>query len=126
MFNRSGAWTVRQKDLLAYALQMAQHDVDWLKGELQRLEQKIEAIEKEIREAMIAEKSSSLIWDRDSRAWLVNKEKDLREMLRAALQARLASPIGEGPSVSPAEVITADELDLVAFSRCPKVPHGYL
>lgn len=74
------------------ALQMAQQDTEWLKGELQHSKQKIKAKEQQLLEARKAKTSSeviALIKDRKDR--LVDKKM----VLRSTLQARLASPSGE-------------------------------
>ncbi len=75
---------------------MAQREVDRLNEELQRLELKIEAKDKELQEARIAKQSPEVIAD-INRRWerLVKIEPDTRQMLSTALQARLASPTGE-------------------------------
>jgi len=71
---------------------MAQQDLDWLKGELQRVEQKIEDQEARIEADTKAEELPELIASiEEKRDRLVENEKDLL----SALQIRLASPSGE-------------------------------
>lgn len=79
------------------ALQMAQEEVEWLKEELKRVEQKIEAKEQELLEATKAKALSEVIaLFKDQKDRLVNKEKDLWQQL-SNLQICLASTSGEVP-----------------------------
>jgi len=74
---------------------MAQQEVDRLWAELQRVEQKIEAKEQELREVVKAKESPELIASiGKERDRLVDNQKDLRHQL-SALQIRLATPSGE-------------------------------
>ncbi len=75
------------------ALQMAQQDIDWLKGELQRLKQEIKVKEQELREATEAKELPELIaLIKQARERRVDQQKVLLNILQAA---SLASPSGE-------------------------------
>lgn len=77
------------------ALQMAQHEMDWLKEGLQQLEQEMEAKEQELLETTKAKEVPELITIiKDEKERLVVKKKDLWQQL-TGLQDRLASPPGE-------------------------------
>ncbi|CAL8468249.1 g7788 [Coccomyxa elongata] len=86
----------RSSDLEAYT--MAQHEVDRLWSELQRVEQEIKEQQARIEAAMKAHELPELIAviGRE-RERLVEEKKDLRHQL-SALQAQLASPSGENGS----------------------------
>ena len=77
---------------------MAQQDLEWIKGELQRVEQEIQEQKVGIVAAMKAKEMPELIaflergWER-----LVQEEKDLL----SALQARFTSQAGEVRAASP-------------------------
>ncbi len=72
-------------------VQMAQQVLDWLKGELQRVEQDIKDREKELK-AATTERDSAIIRKEMDRP--VQKKRDVRQHL-STLQAQLASPAGE-------------------------------
>ena len=72
---------------------LMQEESRWLLEELQCVEQKIEATQQDIMEAMTDQKSYNFIRPIEKeRNRLIEKEKDLR----STLQARLASSAGEG------------------------------
>ncbi|CAL8472336.1 g11879 [Coccomyxa elongata] len=100
---------------------MAQQEVELLKEELQRVEQKIEEQDAETDDAIgnnKPEKVTNSYKERKER--LVDKEKDLRHQL-SALQAKLASPSGaasrtvEGPLTELWRAMKNTEIGRTAF-----------
>ena len=79
------------------ALQMAQQELDWLKGELQRVEQDIKDREKDLK-AATTERDSAIIQNGIDR--LVVRQERLDGQL-STLQAQLASPAGEVLAAAP-------------------------
>ncbi|CAL8464685.1 g4220 [Coccomyxa elongata] len=76
------------------ALQMAQQELDRLRGNLERVEQDIQASEQELREVTKAKKLPEIIAViRKRKDRLVSKKKDMRQQL-SALQTQLISPAG--------------------------------
>ena len=74
---------------------MAQQEQEWLKEELQRVDQEIKEQQARIEAAMKANEMPELIaFIGRERDRLVDKEKALRHQL-SALQIRLATPSGE-------------------------------
>ena len=71
--------------------------LEWLKGELQRVEQDIKDREKELK-GDTTERDSAIIEKGIDR--LVQKERDMRQQL-ITLQAQLASPAGDVLAAAP-------------------------
>ena len=78
---------------------MAQQELDWLKGDLQRVEELIQDQQAKIVAATKAKELPELIaLDKERRDQLFEEKKDLRHQL-SALQIRLATTSGEIPDV---------------------------
>jgi len=74
---------------------MAQQVLEWMKEELQRVEQKIEEQAAKIDDAIENNKPGKIIASyREEKKRLVDKKQDLWHQL-SVLQIRLASPLGE-------------------------------
>ncbi len=74
---------------------MAQREVEYIKEELQHLEQDTEGVQQEVLEAIKANEPDEVIAAiKQKKARLTDEKKPLRNDL-SALQARVASPSGE-------------------------------